>query len=95
MIGISSRWRLSRPCYDKPYRCPGWAGPGLRYPKVVTCGDGLLDTDQERRTWQWRFYRCESCGIVTLPQVVRYLDVENLREVAGWKWRRWRARERK
>lgn len=22
--------RLSRPCYDKPHRCPGWAGGGWK-----------------------------------------------------------------
>ncbi len=34
-------WRkLSRPCYDKPRRCPGWAGGGWKFAKVRHCRDG-------------------------------------------------------
>ena len=35
--------RISRPCYDKPYRCPGWAGGGMRYAKVDRCSNGRTD----------------------------------------------------
>lgn len=42
--------RLSRPCYDKPHRCPGWAGGGNRFPsekgeaKYGSCNNGSIRT---------------------------------------------------
>ena len=35
-------WKLSRPCYDKPHRCPGWAGGGWTYGGVQHCHDGSI-----------------------------------------------------
>lgn len=35
-------WKLSRPCYDKPHRCPGWAGGAFKYAKVDHCPDGYI-----------------------------------------------------
>jgi hypothetical protein len=67
--------RLSRPCYDKPHRCPGWAGGGMRYAKVDRCDGGRLDI--YRSWWQWRINRCDTCGVYVLPYVVRWLD---------WRW---------
>lgn len=32
--------RISRPCYDKAHRCPGWAGGGMRYASTDLCPDG-------------------------------------------------------
>jgi hypothetical protein len=29
--------RISRPCWDKPHRCPGWAGAGWKFPKEDYC----------------------------------------------------------
>lgn len=73
--------RISRPCYDKYFRCPGWAGGGLRYAKVQRCDDGHLDhAILARRLWKWRFNRCTACGIVAWPYMIRLAD---------WRW--WRA----
>ncbi len=67
--------RLSRPCYDKPHRCPGWAGGGMRYAKVSRCDSGSLSDDMYARTaWKWRLNRCATCGVHVLPFVIRYLD---------------------
>jgi hypothetical protein len=72
--------RVSRCCYDKMHRCPGWAGPGLRYPKVDRCVDGRLRRDGVMDDiytgfwWRWRFNRCDTCDLVVLPYGVRYVD---------------------
>lgn len=83
-------FRLSRPCYDKLHRCPGWAGGGMLYPRGESrCNGGHLNllnasgTDH-KRLLGWRFLRCDTCNVVTWPQVVRWLD---------WRWwRSWRPR---
>lgn len=36
--------RLSRPCYDKPHRCPGWAGGGTHSAKEYRCSNGSIRT---------------------------------------------------
>lgn len=36
------RPRLSRPCYDKAHRCPGWAGGGGRSAKQSRCDGGRI-----------------------------------------------------
>jgi hypothetical protein len=70
--------RISRPCYDKMHRCPGWAGGGMRYAKVERCDDGRLAGDIYRGFWwAWRVNRCDTCDVYVLPYVVRYLD---------WRW---------
>jgi hypothetical protein len=68
--------RLSRPCYDKSHRCPGWAGGGMRSAKVDRCRDGRVGGGRyyEGPAWRWRFHRCDVCDVVTLPDVVRWLD---------------------
>lgn len=80
--------RLSRPCYDKPHRCPGWAGGGWKRPKERRCRDGSVHTrprmvrDAEYGDYEvsdpgtnrWRFGRCNKCDVVTVPFVWRYLD---------------------
>lgn len=79
--------RLSRPCYDKPWRCPGWAGGGMRYARRDRCNDGrMTGWDGEQRCPAWRFHRCTTCDVITWPYVTRWLD---------WWWiasglRRWR-----
>lgn len=35
--------RLSRTCYDKSHRCPGWAGGGMHYAKTDRCIDGRVE----------------------------------------------------
>lgn len=67
--------RISRPCYDKWWRCPGWAGGGMRYAKVDRCDGGSLVT---REAWpvrrKWRFHRCSTCKVIVLPSVIRWVD---------------------
>lgn len=64
--------RLSRPCYDKPHRCPGWAGGGWKSSNDKhPCDNGSIRTrvpkgdltpfwDELRYpgTDKWRFGRC-------------------------------------
>lgn len=71
--------RISRPCYDKPYRCPGWSGGGDLFAKRVRCQNktGSMVNMYDKRLWQWRFNRHPECGVVVLPYVVRWLD---------WRW---------
>jgi hypothetical protein len=82
--------RISRPCYDKYWRCPGWAGGGTRYAEVVRCDGGSLTTviDHESRWRIWRTYRCPQCGVYVLPYVIRYADprwwVWQLRDLRRW-----------
>lgn len=67
--------RVSRPCYDKMHRCPGWAGGGVRYARVDRCDSGRLPwTAYEGRLWRFRLNRCTTCRVLVLPYVVRYLD---------------------
>jgi hypothetical protein len=66
--------RISRPCFDKPHRCPGWAGGGMRYAKVDRCDSGRLTGLYEKRMWKWRFNRCDTCDVLALPYAVQYVD---------------------
>lgn len=69
---------VSRPCYDKPHRCPGWAGGGMRYAEVDLCAHGgSLDGMYDKRAYRRRTNRCPECGVLVLPIMVRYLD---------WRW---------
>lgn len=74
--------RFSRPCYDKAHRCPGWAGGGTRFASVDRCQDGRIGRGRyyEGRAWRWRFNRCDSCDVIVLPYVVRYVDPR------WWRW---------
>lgn len=78
--------RLSRHCYDKPHRCPGWAGGGFRYARVNRCEGGRIQIDYSSR-WKrnWTFHRCDRCNVVCWPIVIRELDWR------WWlEWRLWR-----
>lgn len=80
MEGPAARFRVSRPCYDKLRRCPGWAGGGLRYARVRRCDNGYLktyDEDGMLPLWRWRLYRCPKCQVIVLPYMTRWLD---------WRW---------
>lgn len=89
------RTRLSRQCYDKFWRCPGWVGGGFRASKRHRCnGGGLLVPGSwnkehtaalpDDRWWKWRWYRCrKDCGVIALPYVTRWLDPT---------WLRWKVR---
>jgi hypothetical protein len=70
--------RLSRPCYDKPRRCPGWAGGGMKYANVKHC-TSEDDSYNGYITWHkgfalWRFGRCNSCDTVTWPFMIQWID---------------------
>lgn len=67
--------RISRPCYDKAHRCPGWAGGGWRFARRTRCWSGTLRHGRyyEGPLWAWRF-TYHDCGTLVLPYVVRYVD---------------------
>ena len=81
--------RLSRPCYDKPHRCPGWAGGGLKYAKVDRCADGHIkipsrleecvdvatgEFDDNPGAHPFRFGSCDTCNVITWPWATRLID---------------------
>lgn len=76
--------RLSRPCYDKPHRCPGWAGGGMHYADDShPCNNGSIRTRKPDpypgeyvypATAKWRFGHCTKCDVVTWPWALRRLD---------------------
>lgn len=68
--------RFSRSCYDKPWRCPGWIGGGLRYPKGPhRCNNGRIQGwDGRYEHPQWYFHRCDTCNVITWPYVTRWVD---------------------
>ena len=72
--------RISRPCYDKMHRCPGWAGGGTRYAKAPSCNGGSLTGAFEKKLWRWRLNRCRECKVLVLPYMIRWLD---------WHWYGW------
>lgn len=83
--------RISRPCYDKLHRCPGWAGGGMKHAKVQRCEGGSLagfggvyykaDGTLRGKRWRlWRLNRCPRCRVVILPYMVRWL------EPSWWRW---------
>jgi hypothetical protein len=81
--GKPARFRISRPCYDKLRRCPGWAGGGIRYARVRRCDNGFLSTYTSKGSkplWKWRVYRCPKCRVYVLPYLIRWLDY------GWWKW---------
>lgn len=77
--------RISRLCYDKPHRCPGWAGGGMHYAEVDRCGwHGRVDVyplDSDgygHPAAGWRafwFGACDSCGVRTLPWFTRKFSI--------------------
>lgn len=77
--------RLSRGCYDKYHRCPGWVGGGPRYAKVHRCDNGHIQVDYDAVLWKWRFWPCNTCDVVVWPWMTRWLS--------PWQWwhglRRW------
>lgn len=87
--------RISRPCYDKMHRCPGWAGGGWFYAKVDRCTySGSLGYEiYDGRLWRWRFNRCKQCGLLVWPYMVRWLEWRSwtwwARTAIGWRVRDW------
>lgn len=96
--------RISRPCYNKMYRCPGWAGGGLRYAKRDRCDGGRIIPLRggnstgiyEGHWWPLRINRCDTCDVIVLPSAVRWLDWRWLRCALHSSWRdlRWRWSDR-
>lgn len=81
--------RISRPCYDKAHRCPGWAGSGMRYARTARCKNGYLPEDlYGNRWWAWLPHRCDTCGVIVLPSHVRWVDPTWLTYRAGRALRR-------
>jgi hypothetical protein len=68
--------RLSRPCYDKYHRCPGWAGGGWKWPKGESrCNGGHLKVDWEKPyRWHWKFHRCDTCNVLAFPYMAHWLS---------------------
>lgn len=75
--------RISRPCYDKPSRCPGWAGGGMRYARKHRCENGRINGIYDKKHPRWRFNRCDDCGVIVLPMVIEYVD---------WRFWHWKIR---
>lgn len=80
--------RLSRHCYDKPHRCPGWAGGGWKYPRgAQRCDNGHIEIDYSNR-WKrnWTFHHCDKCDVVCWPIFTQWLDP------SYWRWKLTRLR---
>jgi hypothetical protein len=76
--------RISRPCYDKFGRCPGWNGGGIHNAKVHRCKGGHIRWYKDEkllRLWKWRFHACDTCNVVVWPYVTRWLDY------GWWTWK--------
>jgi len=88
--------RISRPCYDKPHRCPGWAGGGWKFAKTQTCASGqivLWKIGDSTRNWfspyDWRIGHCSTCGIYTIPFALRRLDPRWWWGYHAWRIKYW------
>ena len=78
--------RLSRGCYDKFHRCPGWAGGGPKYPRGESrCQGGHIQVDYEG-SWRWKFWPCNTCNVVVWPYVTRWLSVPWWTHQLRWWW---------
>jgi len=68
--------RLSRTCYDKPHRCPGWAGGGWKTARTDRCDNGSIRTKNDGYPGEHRsrFGHCTECNTVTWPVLTRWLD---------------------
>lgn len=79
--------KLSRPCYDKYWRCPGWAGGGPHRAKHTRCDGGSLIIDWQDKWWKWKLHRCGKCGILVLPYHAKKLSLFDLWENLRWRFR--------
>lgn len=65
--------RISRSCWDKPRRCPGWAGAGWNYRAALAertyCHNGSVTFPHR---W-WSLGVCDECGVRVLPYWTRLL----------------------
>lgn len=83
------KFRISRPCYDKFHRCPGWNGGGPRYAKVKSCDGGHIQVDYDDKWWKWKFWPCDKCNVVVLPYHASKLSIKQLTYFAKWKYEDW------
>lgn len=82
-------WKMSRPCYDKPHRCPGSAGGGMKYAKVIRCEGGYVtfgmsrdkldalhfdDPEIGRYPRPFALGQCTECDVIVLPFWTRKLS---------------------
>ena len=76
--------KLSRSCWDKPHRCPGWAGAGWKFPKQDYCDGGYITYGMSKETLaslpadvkypRWfHFGQCNKCTVRVLPYWTRKL----------------------
>lgn len=76
---------LRRHCYDKFWRCPGWAGGGWKYARVRRCEGGSLlvpgHWNRDRTAalpkdpwWRWRWHQCRECDVRAIPLITQWLD---------------------
>jgi hypothetical protein len=89
VVPVRGRWNISRPCYDKHHRCPGWAGGGMKFAKKKFCYTGgslarVINYDDP--WWRWKTHKCPECGVVVLPYMIRYTSPRE------WWWKLRHAR---
>lgn len=84
------RRRISRPCYDKFHRCPGWNGGGVKFAKRKRCDGGSIRVNWDDPWWAWKFWPCEECNVLVLPYHSRKLSILWLLYELKWKIRNWR-----
>jgi hypothetical protein len=46
----------------------------MRYAKRKRCVGGHVYDIYDKRLWQWRFNRCDTCHLTVLPYAVRWVD---------------------
>ncbi|MET0994076.1 MAG: hypothetical protein ABWY20_08325 [Mycobacterium sp.] len=82
---------IRRACYDKPHRCPGWAGGGFRYPKEgkSICDNGYIPYSESRLDG-WAVKKCGECGTIRLPIYTKWLDPAWLKFWIGMKLTSWK-----
>lgn len=81
--------KIMRSNYDKVRRCPGWSGPAWKASEEICPGGMLIDWyEYPYKVAQWRFMKCERCGTIVLPNVLKWLDY------TWWQWmierRKWK-----
>jgi hypothetical protein len=70
---MTQKFSISRPCYDKFHRCPGWAGGGMKCAKVTRCEGGHIKWPKGK-LWRFKTTRCDKCNIIVLPYHIRWVD---------------------
>lgn len=82
--------RIVRKDYDKPNRCPSWAGPGIipyffekDLPDCDNGQSGYYDDDCNL----WHFHECSTCGVKTFPIFFNYFDPQWWLRIKAPRWR--------